>query len=98
MGKSDRRPNLATKIRLSTKRRGLLGTMRWACLKPWYGLIGKMWDWGHRVQTGRIVEVSELGVAGASRDHAIRYQPTPVGAFKRIIRDLRLPYEEWDFI
>jgi predicted RNA methylase len=91
-------PNWITRIRWSLKRRGLLGTVRLAFLKPRRSLAGWLWDRKYGVETGRIVEIGNLKISSGNTKYAIRYQPTPMGAFRKIIRGLGIPYESFNFV
>ena len=92
------RPNWPTKIRWSLKRRGVVGTLRLALLKPLRKLGDWLWDRIHRVETTAIVEIDDADIASDNVQHGIRYQATPARVFRRIIRSLEIPYEEFTFI
>jgi len=92
------RPNVVTKIKWSLKRRGFVGTLRLALLKPPRRLGSWLWDRVHGVETTRIVEIDELEVRSDNVGYGIRYQATPTGVFRRMIRSLGIRYEEFTFI
>lgn len=92
------KPNLVTKIKWSLKRRGMVGTLRLALLKPPRRLGGWLWDRVHGVETTQIVEIDDIGIPSDNVEYAIRYQPTPIRVFRRMIRTLGIPYAEFNFI
>ncbi len=80
------------------KRRGVVRTLRLALLKPPRSLGGWLWDRMHGVETTQIVEIDDLGIPSDNVEYGIRYQPTPTKVFRRMIRSLGIPYEEFNFI
>lgn len=92
------RPNRVTRIKWSLKRRGLIGTARLALLKPGRKLVDWVWDRLHGVETGQIVEIDCLAIPSDNQRYGIRYQPTPTGAFRKMIRTLAIPCENFNFI
>lgn len=91
-------PNLVTKIKWSVKRRGVAGTLRLALLKPPRRFGGWLWDRVHGVETARVIEIGDLNIPSKNVEYGIRYQPTPIGVFRRLIRSLGIPYGEFNFI
>jgi hypothetical protein len=92
------RPNLVTKIKWSLKRRGVVGTLRLALLKPPRRIGGWLWDHVHGVETTQIVEIDNLGIPSENVEYGIRYQPSPIRVFRRMIRSLGIPFEEFHFM
>lgn len=92
------RPRLVTKVKWSLKRRGVVGTLRVALLKLPHRFDGWLWDRVHGVETTRITELDDLTIPSDNVGYGIRYQPAPIGAFRRLIRNLAIPYKEFNFI
>jgi hypothetical protein len=77
--------------------RGLLKSLfpegTWANIRQGYW---HLWDLWHGVETTRIVEIDSLNVIGENRAHAIHYEPS--GSVGALLRELRIPYEQYGFI
>ena len=91
-------PSLSTRIRWSLKRRGLLGTLRLALLKPPRALASKLWDRIHRVDTAELSELHSFAIRSENLVHAIRYQATPTGVFRKMIGSLDIRHEDFEFV
>jgi hypothetical protein len=80
------------------KRRGVFGTLRLALLKAPRRVAGWLWDRRHGVETARIAELDDLDIPSDNVAYGIRYQPTPTGAFRRVIRNLGIRCDQYNFI
>jgi SAM-dependent methyltransferase len=92
------RPSLATRIEWSVSRRGILGTLRRLLLKFPRSFASWVWDRLHRVNSSKVLELGDLDIPSENVRHGVRYQATPPGIFRRMISDLDIPYEQFNFI
>ncbi len=90
--------SLSTKLTWSLRRRGVFATVRLGLLKGPRWISGALWDYAHRVDTTKIVELDTLDIASENAKHGIRYQPTPTNVFRKIIGDLKIDYKNFNFI
>ncbi len=90
------KPSIATRVRWSLKRDGVLGTVREVLLKQPRSIGDYIWDLWHDVETRRVVEVDDLAVENPSS--ATRYQGTPTRIFRKIVGGLAIPYRDFTFV
>jgi hypothetical protein len=45
-----------------------------------------------------ICEIDDLKIPSDNTEYGIRYQPTPARIFRKVIRSLEIPYEEFTFV
>jgi len=85
------------------RKHGLAGICRLAVMRlrvGWRGLRGRggRFDRQSGVQTEGIMEVDSLDIPFSARDHSVRYDPTAVECFNRIMAGLRIRHEDFTFV
>jgi SAM-dependent methyltransferase len=90
--------NLAPKVRESIKRRGVLATLKLAVSWPLRRFQIDRFDRMHAVNTSGTVGLKNLGINSPNVIHGIDYRATPPWVFRRMLRQLKIRYEDWVFV
>jgi ribosomal protein S18 acetylase RimI-like enzyme len=97
--------SLARKIVRALRREGISGVVKLSIMNLRRSLTHarsrpawSLFDAEHRVDTGGIIELSDLDVRSPNYAHGVRYQATPVALFSEMLDSIDFNPEEYVFI